>query len=155
MNELFGTSLRRDPSAPPDLMARIDLQVRERLEEAIDLVGLDTIVQARRARGLRPPDRDNDRDFREYSAAVRAFLDRLRTELVTDLPESVVDRVEAAARRAGDDELARVLAGQVVLAKELPDYWQRFEQVRVAYTTERAGSGGEGAGFLGRLFGRT
>src|SRR5439155_638088 len=62
-------------------------------------------------------------------------------------------RVDAAARAAGD-ETQGLLAVQVVLAKELPDYWQRFEASRVAYVGGEPASGGERSGLLGRLFGR-
>jgi hypothetical protein len=155
VSEFFGTSLRRDPGQqPPDLMARIDLQLRERLEEAVDLVGIDTIVQVHRARGLQAPERDNPRDFDEYTASVKAFLELLAADLRTGVPSTVLDRVDAAARAAGNDHVRAHLAGQVVLAKELPDYWQRFERVRLAYTEERAGSGGERVSLLARIFGR-
>lgn len=153
MSEFFGTSLRRDAAQPRDLMTRIDLQLRERLEEAVDLVGIDTLVQAHRARRLPAPARDNARDFAEYTAAVKTFLARLGADLRAGLPAALLDRVDAAVRTAGDDDVRGHLAGQVVLAKEMPDYWQRFEQVRVAYTRERAGSGGDGRSFLGRIFG--
>ena len=56
--------------------------------------------------------------------------------------------------RGAGDETARLLAVQLVLARELPDYWQRFDAMRLAYTAERVGSGGERRGLLGRLFGR-
>jgi hypothetical protein len=39
-----------------------------------------------------------------------------------------------------------------VLARELPDYWQRFESARTVYA-EHVESGGERRGLLGRLFG--
>ena len=59
----------------------------------------------------------------------------------------------AAPERAPGDETQRLLAVHVALARELPDYWQRFEAGRTAYA-EQIESGGERRGLLGRLFGR-
>ena len=63
-------------------------------------------------------------------------------------------RKVSAAERAPGDETQRLLGVHVALARELPDYWQRFETTRAAYTAERVGSGRERRGLLGRLFGR-
>ena len=46
------------------------------------------------------------------------------------------------------------MATQIALARSLPDYWQRFDAVRLEYAAERAVSGGESRGLLRRLFGR-
>jgi len=151
---------------PADLAARIDVELRERLEEAIDFLCLDALVQRRRALGLPAPAADSARDRAEFAAQVRAFLERLRT-LAADVGPEQRRKVEAA-ERAADDETARLLAVQTVLARELPDYWQRFEAARQAYAAERVGSagglggrpeppmfsGGERRGLLRRLFGR-
>ncbi len=145
------------------LAARIDAELRERLEEAIEFLCLDALVQRRRALGLPAPAADSARDRAEFAAQVRAFLERLGT-LAADLGPEQRQKVEAAERGTAD-ETARLLAVQTVLARELPDYWQRFESARVAYTTARLGglggpsrppmdSGGERRGLLGRLFGR-
>ena len=139
-------------SRPADLAARIDRELRERLEEAIEFLCLDALVQRRRALGLPAPAADSARDREEFAAQVRAFLERLGT-LAADLGPEPRRKIETAERGAAD-ETARLLAVQTVLARELPDYWQRFEAARVAYTTERAASGGERRGLLGRLFGR-
>ena len=58
----------------------------------------------------------------------------------------------ASAERAPGDETQRLLGVHVMLARELPDYWQRFESGRVVYA-EHVASGGERRGLLGRLFG--
>ncbi len=148
----FGTSLRRDSSQPAGLEARIEAQLRERLEEAVDLVCLEAMVQRRRALGLAAPVADSARDREEFTAQVRAFLERLGA-LTADLDPEQRRRIEAAGR-AADDATAHLLALQIALARELPDYWQRFEGVRQTYTAERVRSGGERRGLLGRLFGR-
>jgi len=148
----FGTSLRRDPSQPGDLSARIDAQLRERLEEAVDFVCLDVLVQRRRALALPPPSADNQRDREEFTRSVRTFLERLKAALLPDLGPEPRAKVAAAEAAPGAED-ARLLGVHVVLARELPDYWQRFEAARTAYAAEQVTSGGERRGMLGRLFG--
>jgi transposase len=150
---VFGTSLRRDPAQPRDLRARIDAQIRERLEEAVDAVGLQAIVRARQARGLRAPVADDPRDRAEFEAAVSRFLERLRAEIAP--PEGAPAGPSQGAVPAAD-----LVTTQVGLARRLPDYWQQFEAVSVRYLEAYIGggghapSGGEGRGLLARLFGR-
>src|SRR5213594_2926619 len=84
-DSFFGTSLRRDPNQPADLSARIDAQLRERLEEAVDFVCLDALVQRRRALALPPPSADNPRDREEFTRGVRTFLERMKAGLLPDL----------------------------------------------------------------------
>ena len=146
----------RDPVRSLDLFARLDAEIRQRIEEAVDYVCLDAMVQARRARGLPAPVKDSASDRREFDVRVRAFLERLRTEVA--VPSGRPHEAPGSAPGGGgDDEVARLIAVQVVLAKDLPDYWQRFEAVGAAYTAEAAAepppSGREGRGLLGRLFG--
>jgi len=149
----FGTSLRRDPSQPGGLSARIDAQLRERLEEAVDFVCLDALVQCRRAFAQPPPSADNPRDREEFTRSVRTFLERTKAALLPDLGERSRAKVAAAEAAPGDED-ARLIGVHVVLARELPDYWQRFETTRAAYTAEQVASGGERRGMLGRLLGR-
>jgi len=152
-DSFFGTSLRRDPNQPADLSARIDAQLRERLEEAVDFVCLGALVERRRALALPPPSADNTRDREEFTQSVRAFLAELQAAIVPTLDEAQRQKV-AAAERALGDETQRLLGVHVALARALPDYWQRFETARAAYTAARVSSGGERRGLLGRLFGR-
>jgi hypothetical protein len=142
----------RHPDRSHDLRTRLDYEVRERLEEAIDFVCLDALVSARKARGLPAPAADSEADRTEYAAHVLAFL-RL---LDAHLPAGVADAPRRAAEApSGSDEQARLLAGQLALAKSLPDYWQRFELMRARYLTEPPPpSGGERRSVLARLFGR-
>jgi hypothetical protein len=148
----FGTSYRRDAGEPRDLRARIDAQVRERIEEAVDHVCLQALVERRRARGLPAPAADSAADRAEYEADVRAFLERLVAEIVPGLPAEEARRAQDAARAGGDTALD-LMATQVVLAKRLPDYWQRFDDVRGRWLAEPAPSGSERRGLLARLFG--
>jgi len=151
-DSFFGTSLRRDPNQPADLNARIDAQIRERLEEAVDFVCLDALVRRRRTLALPPPSADNPRDRAEFTESVGAFLADLQAAIAPDLSEAQRRKV-AAAEAAPGDEAQRLLGVHVALARELPDYWQRFETCRAAYT-ERVSSGRERRGLLGRLFSR-
>jgi hypothetical protein len=149
----------RHPDRSQGLSTRIELEVRERLEEAVDFVCLEALVQARRARNLPPPAADNAGDRREYIEHVRAFLAQLERELTADLDAEQRRRLPAAPAAA--DEEARLMGVQVALARTLPDYWQRFDASRARYLAEPAasrpaadGSGSEGRGLLARHFGR-
>jgi hypothetical protein len=142
----------RHPDRSHDLRTRIDHEVRERLEEAIDFVCLDALVTARKMRGLPPPAADNDADRAEYGAHVVAFLRILDTHLA---PGMIADGKRMTGVSAPSDEPTRLLTGQVELAKRLPDYWQRFELMRARYLAEPPPpSGGERRSVLARLFGR-
>lgn len=143
---------RTRPGQPRDLIALIEGEVRERIEDAVDYVSLEILVESRRRQNRPAPAADNARDRAEYEAGVRAFLERLRAELTTGLAPEQQRRVDAAATRVGPEAVARLVAVQVTLARELPDYWQRFEAARMTFTAERVGSGGERRGLLDRLF---
>jgi hypothetical protein len=129
-----------------DLGTRIELEVRERLEEAIDFVCLEALVNARRASGRPAPVADSADDRAEYEAHVGAFLRLLDTEL------RGAEATRARAAGGGDD--ARLLATQVALARSVPDYWQRFETLSARYLAAPPASGGESRSLLARLFRR-
>jgi hypothetical protein len=129
-----------------DLETRIDLEIRERLEEAIDFVCLDALVRARQASGRPAPVADSAADRAEYTQHVVAFLRLLDAEM----PETSGRRL-----RHDSSEEARLLAGQAARARALPDYWQRFETLSGRYLAEPAPSSGERRGVLARLFGRS
>src|SRR3990172_7628661 len=112
----FPTSLRRDPGQPADLAARLDAQLRERLEDAVDFVCLEALVARRRARGLPAPAADSAGDREEFAHGVRAFLEHLRGSVAANLTPEQQRKVEAAAQGAGD-ETARLLAGQAALPR--------------------------------------
>ena len=136
----------RHPNRAHDLATRIEQEVRERLEEAIDFVCLDAVVRARQARGLPPPAANSAADRAEYTQQVLAFLRLLDAEIAAGEP--------GRARADTGEEQSRLLAGQVVRARTLPDYWQRFEAVSARFLAEPPSSGGERRGVLARLFGR-
>jgi hypothetical protein len=139
----------RHPDRSADLIARIEYEVRERLEEAIDHVCLQALVRDRQARGLSPPAADSADDRRRYAANVLTFLRLLQREIGPDEA-----RKASSTPGTADDEQARLIALQVALARKLPDYWQRFETISSGYLTgQPARSGGEGRSLLARLFG--
>ena len=140
----------RHPDRSHDLATRIEFEVRERLEEAIDYVCLEALVRERRGRGLPPPAAESQDDRRAYTTNVLAFLRLLRREL---MPPG-----GGRPAQPPGDEQAALLSGQVALARSLPDYWQRFEILAESFlagtaTPQGAGSGGESRSLLGRLFG--
>jgi hypothetical protein len=155
----FNTSLRRDPGQPRDLIARVDAEVQNRIAEAVDFVCLEVMVQSRQARGLPAPAPDSTRDRAEFEARVEMFLAKLGDDVAAVLDEAQRQSLATAARRAGNDHVARLLAVQATLAKLLPDYWQRFEEVRAAYGAQpqapdpAPASGRDRPGWLGRLLG--
>ncbi len=134
----------RHPDRSHDLGTRIEHEVRERLEEAIDFVCLEALVNARRASGGAAPVADNAADRAEYQTHVSAFL-RL---LTTELPAT---NAHVTDSNAADSQL---LARQVALARTLPDYWQQFEALSARYLAEPSASGGQRRSVLARLFGR-
>ena len=76
-SSFFGTSLRRDPNQPADLNARIEAQLRERLEDAVDFVCLEALVKRRQALSRPAPAADNTRDREEFTQSVHTFLAEL------------------------------------------------------------------------------
>jgi len=153
----FNTSLRRGVGEPLDLIARVNAEVRDRIGEAVDFVCLDSMVNARSAAGLPAPEADSTSDRAEFDRRVEAFLTRLADAMVSALDTSQRHSL-AAADPAGGDRVAHLVAVQVALAKLLPDYWQRFEQVRAAYAAEPdalpSPSGRDRPRWLDRLLGR-
>jgi hypothetical protein len=129
-----------------DLVTRIEMEVRQRLEEAVDFVCLEALVSTRRSAGRPAPAADNADDRAEYEAHVGAFLRLLDAELAGAA-------VPAARERAAESEHAHLLAAQVALARQMPDYWQQFETLSERYLAEPSASGSQRRGLLSRLFG--
>jgi hypothetical protein len=130
----FGTSLRRDADDRRRLWERIDAQIAERIEDALDSACLDLMVQLRRDRDLPMPLATSQQDRGEFEGLVAALLDRLGA-LSADLTAEQQSRLPLRSSRArGDLEL------QVALAKLLPDYWIRFDQVRMEFVDARRAS---------------
>jgi hypothetical protein len=83
----------------------------------------------------------------------RALLARLRGAFLADLPVELRARFDRAEAAAGDGP-GRLLAGQVFLARQLADYWQRFERYQQD-DAERTLAEACRPGWLRRLFGRS
>jgi len=139
----FATSLRRDPDDPRGLLERIDAQVRERVEEALDFFLLDLLVQLRRARGRRAPVEGNSRDRREFEGLAREFLLALEAECGPG----------ASPTPTAAPDLAALVGRQVGYARTQPDYWQRFDRAKERFRAARLEAAGRPS-LLRRLFGR-
>src|SRR5262245_12888748 len=151
-SSFFGTSLRRDPNQPADLNARIEAQLRDRLQEAVDFGCFEALVNRRQTLSLTAPRADSTRDREEFTQSVHTFLAELWSAIAPTLSAEQRQKLAAAERVAGD-ETQRLLGVHVVLARELPDYWQRFETGRTAHV-EQIESDAERRERPGRLFGR-
>ena len=141
----------RDPEAG-DLATRISAGIRQRIEEAVEVACLDILVNVRQSQGLPAPAADRDDDRAEFDQIVRQLLTRLQTHLVAPLDDSLRSKISQVERNAAEP-VEKLMAVQVALARELPDYWQRFDAIRTDYAAERA-SGRESSGLFRRLFGR-
>lgn len=150
----FGTSLRRNPEDSRGLLERIDAQVRERLEEAAEMMCLDLMVQLRRHQGRPLPEQKSDKDREEFRALVRELLLYLRDQFWAGLTEAEQQQAREAEALAGGEEVAHLLALQTSLARHLPDYWQRLEGFRVAFAEERLQALSPKRRLLDRLLGR-
>lgn len=133
--------MSRRPGEPHDLHLRIERELRERIEEAVDVAVLEAMVEARRQRQHPLPASDSPRDQSEFARGVRVLLERLQVALEPALDAEQRRRAAQTLERAGHDPTARSLALQVALARALPDYWQRFDEIRTAFARRWAETG--------------
>ncbi len=138
---------------PRGLIERIEAQLRERIAEAVEMAGLKLMVELRERGGRPAPETTSEADRREFEETAAALLRHLRDAFHDGLPADARAALEAA-EAAPADSRQRLLAGQVFLARQLPDYWQRFESYRAAYFETRLSAPVPRAGWLGRLLGR-
>lgn len=121
---------------PRGLLERIEGQLRQRIEEAVEMAGLKLMVDLRERHGLAKPATTSEADRREFESTAAALLRHLREAFHADLAadqRATLERLEATV----DDPRERLLAGQVYLARRLPDYWQRFETYEKAFAEAR------------------
>jgi len=132
-------------------MERIEAQLRERIEEALEMAALKLMVDARAQTGRPAPESTSAADRAEFQTITAALLIRLREQFVGELPDHQRARL-AQAEAAIPDPAARLLTGQVFLARHLPDYWQRLERYQ-REDAERYLAEARRPGWLKRLFG--
>lgn len=117
------------------------------------MAALKVMVDARARLGHPAPEQSNEADRREFQASAVALLVHLRKAFRAEL--GAAERAELDRAEAGHQtERERLLAGQVLLARTLPDYWQRFETHRAAYGESRLQSEPGRSGWRKRLFRR-
>jgi hypothetical protein len=134
---------------PRGLLERIQAQLRERIQEAVEMAGLGLMVEVRRHHGRPAPDTDSAADRKEFQEISRALLTHLRSAFHAELGAHQRAALEGVETAAGESE--PLLAGQVLLARELPDYWQRFETHRAAYARACLQAPPPRGGWLSRL----
>ncbi len=145
---------------PRGLRERIDAQLRERIEEAVEMAGLELLVALRERHGRPRPEAGSVADRREHEALVDDLLTHLERAFAGEIAASG-QASAAAPRTVGEPPAgiapgrARALASQVLLAKRLPDYWQRFEAHRAAHAQARLSRPVEASGWLRGLFSRS
>jgi hypothetical protein len=149
-NVHHGDDAHREDDARMDLAARIDAELRARIEDAVDYACLEAMVKSREARGVHAPVADDPADRDEYVWRVRELLERLRSALVATLSAEQHARLDVATRAPRAEDTRAALDVQVALARQLPDYWQRFDEIR----RQPPASGRESRGLLDRLLGR-
>jgi hypothetical protein len=136
---------------PRGLRERIQAQLRERIQEAVEMAGLELMVELRRRHGQPVPDTDSAADRAQFEQTARALLHHLRTAFDAELTAQQREALARAESSAGEPE--PLLAGQAFLASHLPDYWQRFETYRAAYAHAQLDAPATRGGWLGRLLG--
>jgi hypothetical protein len=153
MDNPFQTKgLRHGTNDPRGLLERIEAQLGERIEEAVEMAALELLVELRKRHQRPAPASDSQADREEFQVLSADLLGYLRQAFTAEIP---AERRAALARAeaGGSGERDRALRDQVFLARQLPDYWQRFEEHRAAHATARLSATPPPPGLLKRLFG--
>lgn len=145
------TGLRHGTDDPRGLIERIDAQLAERIEEAVEMAALHLLVELRKRHNRPAPETDSREDREEFQALAGALLAHLGRAFEAGLDAERRPDLERA-RAGGADPRARELRGQIFLARQLPDYWQRLEIYRAAHAEAHLASPPPSTGFLKRLF---
>jgi hypothetical protein len=111
---------------PRGLRERIDAQLRDRIEEAVEMVALRFMVEGRARDGRPAPETTSAADRREFEHTALAVLAHLHAAFEAEL--GAEHRAALAAADSAPAGRARHVAAQAWLARRLPDYWQRFER---------------------------
>jgi hypothetical protein len=138
---------------PRGLRERIESQLRQRIEEAVEMAGIELLVALRRRQNRPAPEPASPGDREAFLALSAELLAHLREAFAAELDPAGREGLVRAEAEANDSR-TRALRGQVFLALRLPDYWQRFDRYRLAYLQRRLAEPGPAAGnWLRRLFG--
>jgi hypothetical protein len=150
-NPFKTTGLRHGTDDPRGLIERIDAQLAERIEEAVEMAALGLLVDLRKRHNRPAPETDSRSDREEFRLMAEDLLVYLGRAFESGLgPEQSAGL--QLARAEGTNPRARELRGQIFLARLLPDYWQRLEAHRAAYAESRL-TAPPPTGFLKRLLG--
>ena len=150
-NPFRTTGLRHGTDDPRGLLERIDAQLTERIDEAVEMAALHLLVELRKRHNQPAPETDSRADRDEFAALAADLLAYLGHALKAELPADSL-RESGRVTVSAADARAAGLRGQVVLARHLPDYWQRFEAHRAAHAEARLAAAPAQVGFLKRLF---
>jgi hypothetical protein len=145
------TGLRHGTDDPRGLIERIDAQLTERIEEAVEMAALHLLVELRKRHNRPAPETDSRADREEFQTLAGELLAHLGRAFEAGLDAERRPDLERA-RAGGADPRARELRGQIFLARQLPDYWQRLEVYRAAHAEAHLASPPPSTGFLKRLF---
>lgn len=151
-NPFRTTGLRHGTDDPRGLLERIDAQLTERIDEAVEMAALHLLVELRRRDDRPAPETDSRGDREEFATLAADLLAYLGEAFDADL-SAEQRRLLDHARTDGADARARALRVQVFLARQLPDYWQRFETHRAAHAQDRLTAPARPGGLIKRLFG--
>ena len=150
-NPFETTGLRHAKDDPRGLIERIDAQLAERIEEAVEMAALHLLVEFRKRHNRPAPETDSRADREEFEALAADLLAYLGRAFEFGLPASRGQDLERA-RAESTDPRARALRAQIFLARQLPDYWQRLEVYRAAHAEAHLAAAPASGGFLKRLF---
>jgi len=150
-NPFKTTGLRHGTDDPRGLIERIDAQLAERIEEAVEMAALHLLVELRKRHNRPAPETDSRADREEFQALAADLLVYLGRAFETGLTAERRPELERA-RGEGADPRARKLRGQIFLARQLPDYWQRLEIHRAAHAEAHLAAPPPPTGFLKRFF---
>jgi len=150
-NPFETTGLRHAKDDPRGLIERIDAQLAERIEEAVEMAALHLLVELRKRHDRPAPETSSRADREEFQALAADLLAYLGRAFEAGLsserrPDFVRERAEGAESRA------RELRVQIFLARHLPDYWQRLETYRAAHAEARLAAPPPSTGLFKRLF---
>jgi hypothetical protein len=151
-NPFHTTGLRHGADDPRGLRERIEAQLTERIDEAVEMAALHLLVELRKRHDRPAPESDSREDRDEFTALTADLLDYLGEAFEAEL-NADQRRELGLARAGGADARAQGLRAQVFLSRQLPDYWQRFEAHRAAHAERRLSAPDRPGGFLKRLFG--